>query len=511
MRLQGRLDVAFAPSSGARPSNRSLALALLTALALRLFWIAIATRTPTGAFNDAAEYLRMASGFSEGALPSIGTRASALYAPGYPMLLAPFVFVARQTGVATPAEVASVVNMVAGTFTVGATAFLAARWVSPRARNPAAWLMAVAPAHIYFTPTAHGETVFAAVFLGLTWWLTVVVDRSQATDVPVRTRWLLLFGLLVAFAVLVRGPGLLLLAVPPMIVRARGGPVRSVVRVGAVVLAATVVGLVPWTLVNGVRVGVWTPVSTQNATALCVGHHDLADGGFPLTDMPRTIAEDCYRHSPWDDPELGLAPAWWRYSGVDEPRWYRASSQRGIAWAVTHPVDEVWLAGQKLVKAWSSEWDALPAGRNYQQEEWTGRATGPLNGTANAWLYLVEALAVIGLVVSPACRRATPIWGSALLVCLMLVAGIAQPHFRHAAVPFLVVLGSGAVVAVGGRRALADQRVDDGEEEVAGPEPGDQLEGATVPSQADRPVASPRAATEAGDQLGRDRRSASAP
>jgi hypothetical protein len=509
-RLRGRLDGAFAPARRSGPSNRSLALALLTALALRLFWVAIATRTPTGSFNDAAEYLRMATGFSEGALPSVGSRASALYAPGYPMLLAPFVFVARHTGVASPAQVASLVNVVAGTCTVGATALLAGRWISPRARNPAAWLLAVAPAHVYFTPTAHGETVFAAVFLGLTWWLTVLVDRSRATGAPVRARWLVLFGLLVAFAVLVRGPGVLLLAVPLMIVRARGGSVRAVVRAGGIVLAATVVGLVPWTLVNGLRVGAWTPVSTQNATALCVGHHDLADGGFPLTDMPQAIAEDCYRHSPWDDPELGLAPPGWRYSGVDEARWYRASSRRGIAWAVTHPVDEVWLAGQKMVKAWSSEWDALPAGRNYEQEEWTGRATGPLNGVANVWLYLVEALAVLGLVVSPACRRATPIWGSVVLVCLVLVAGIAQPHFRHVAVPFLVVLAGGAIAA-SRRGPLADQRVDGGEQEVARPEPGDQLEGAAVPAEADRPVAAPRAAAEAGDQLGRDRRGASAP
>jgi hypothetical protein len=427
------------------------------------------------------------------------------------MLLAPFVFVARHTGAATPAQVASMVNVVAGTFTVGATAFLAGRWISPRARNPAAWLLAIAPAHVYFTPTAHGETVFAAVFLGSTWWLTVLVDRSLVSGTQVRTRWLLVFGLLVAFAVLVRGPGLLLLAVPPMIVRARGGSVRSGVRTGGVVVAATVVGLVPWTLVNGLRVGVWTPVSTQNATALCVGHHDLADGGFPLTGMPQEIAEDCYRHSPWDDPELDLAPPGWRYSGVDEARWYRASSRHGIGWAVTHPVDEVWLAGQKMVEAWSSEWDALPAGRNYQQDDWTGRATGPLNGVANVWLYLVEALAVLGLVVSPPCRRATPIWGSALLACLVVVAGIGQPHFRHVAIPFLVILASGAVVVAGRRGPLADQRVDGGEQEVAGPEPGDQLEGAAVPAEADRPVAAPRAAAEAGDQLGRDRRGAPAP
>jgi len=502
-RLSTRLGEAFAPGRGTRPSNRSLSLALLTAFALRLFWIVIATRTPTGMFNDAYEYLRMATGFSEGNLPSIGSRASAFYAPGYPMLLAPFVFVARHTGWATPAQVASVVNLVAGTCTVGATAFLADRWISPRARNPAAWLMAVAPGHIFFTPTAHGETVFAALVLGLTGWATVLADRSRPDGTAVRSPPLVVFGLLVALAVLVRGPGLLLLAVPPMALRARGASARAALRAGGVVLASTVVGLVPWTVVNGVRVGTWTPTSTQNATVLCAGHHDLADGGYPFDGLPPSLAEDCYRYSPFDDPELGLGPASWTYRGVDEARWYRESSRRGITYVLTHPVDELWLAKQKLVKSWSSEWDALPAGRNYQEWDWAGRATGPLDAAANGWLFLVEALAVAGLVVSPACRRAVPIWGSVLLVCLTLVLALAQPHFRHVAVPFLVVLGAGAIAAVR-RGALPDQGVEDGEREVAGADPGNELERATVPAQPQRPVRAPGAAAEAGHQGGGD-------
>jgi hypothetical protein len=421
-------------------------------------WIVLATRTPTGAFNDAYEYLRMATGFSEGALPSIGSRASAYYAPGYPMLLAPFVFVARHTGLATAAQVASVVNLIAGTVTVVATAMLADRWISPRARNPAAWLMAVAPAHIYFTSTAHGETVFAAVFVASTWWFTVLADRSRDEGAPVPSRSLVVFGLLVTFAVLVRGPGLLLLAVPLMVMGTRRLPRRAILRAGGIVVAATVVGLVPVTVVNGLRVGVWTPTSTQNANVWCVGHHEQADGDYPATDMPRSIAEDCYRYSPFDDETLGLAPPWWRYSGVDEARWYRESTSLGIGYAVSHPVDELWLTKQKLVKAWLTEWDALPAGRNYLDRRWTGRATAPLNGAALGWLVAVEALAVLGLVVSPACRRATPIWGTVLLVSLTVATALSQPHYRHVAVPFLVILAGGAVSEL--RRQPAERAAD---------------------------------------------------
>jgi hypothetical protein len=435
---------------------------LLVAFGLRLFWIIIATRTPSGGFNDAFEYLRIGTGFSYRVLPTLNGRGSAFYAPGYPMVLAPFLLVARKTGWASPAEVASMVNLIAGTITVGATAFLADRWVSPRARNPAAWLMAVAPAHIYFTPTAHGETVFAAVLLSMVSWFTIVVERADAKGERVRVRWLVVFGLLAAFAVLIRAPGLALLATPPLVLRARGATLRSIVRAGGIVLVAAVVGLIPWTVVNGVNAGVWTPTSTQNATAICVGNHDLADGRFPQNDMPPRMAWDCYRYSPFDDPDLKLAPSWWTYSGVDEQQWYRASTLRGLKWAVKHPGQEAWLVKQKLVEAWSSEWDALPAGRNFEQQDWTGRATTPLNWIANGWLYLVEALAVAGLILSPSARKATPIWGSAVLITLTLVGGVSQPHFRHAAIPLLVILGSGAIAALGDRRA--------GGSDTAGPE-----------------------------------------
>jgi hypothetical protein len=418
------------------------------ALALRVFWIVIATRTPTGVFNDAFEYLQIGTGLSYRVLPTLNGRGSAFYAPGYPIVLSPFLLLARKTGWASPAQVASIMNMLAGTVTVGATAFLADRWISPRARNPAAWLMAVAPAHIYFTPTAHGETVFAALLLCLVSWFTVLADRAKASGAPIRARSLVLFGVLVALAVLIRAPGLALLAAPPLVLRARGAPLRSIVRVSGIVLVATAVALVPWTVVNGTNAGVWTPTSTQNATAVCVGNHDLADGRFPLTDMPSTMAYDCYRYSPFADPDLKLTPDWWTPTPVDEQRWYRQSTMHGLKWAAKHPVQEAWLTKQKLVEAWSSEWDALPAGRNFQEQNWTGRATDPLNNIANGWLYLVEALTLAGLLISRAARRATPIWGIAVLVTLTLVGGVSEPHFRHAAIPMLVILASATIVAL---------------------------------------------------------------
>ena len=457
-------------SSSAPSGNRSFVAALAVALAVRTVWIVIATRTPSGAFNDAAQYLRMAVDFSRGRLPTlVNGRPSAMYAPGYPMLLVPVILVDRLFGLSV-AMSAAIVNVVAGTVTVAGTAFLARRWVSPRARNPAAWLMALAPGHIFFTPTAHAETVFAALILIGVLWVTRVVDRYVANDRPVTRNGapdardrrdlpaagLTVFGLYVAFCSTVRGPGLVLIAAPAMTLVATGCARRMVLRSTGFVLVGVIAGLLPWTIINGLHAHVWSPLSTQNATVVCVGHHPLADGGFPLTDMPRQMAVDCYRYSVFDDETLQLAPEWWSYARPDEARWYRESSLRGVRWAMTDPISEIWLTKQKMVKAWTSEWDALPAGRNYTNFRWTGRATGLLNGSANGWLGLVEILAVLGLVLSRSCRRAVPVWGSALLLTMALIVGLALPHYRHGAIPFLVILASGAIVAL---RSAAENRV----------------------------------------------------
>ena len=430
-----------------RMGTWSFVAALIVGFAVRLAWVVIATRTPTGAFNDAAQYLRMAGDLSHGKLATLANgRPTAFYAPGYPMLLVPVLLVGRVVGVGA-AMSASIVNVVAGTVTVGGTGLLAQRWISTRARNPATWMMAIAPGHIFFTPTAHAETMFAALFVVGVVVITTLVDHQRSISTERRVGGLasklVLFGLFVALCTEVRGPGMMLAAVPAMVLRAGGSPWRMVGRWTAPVLLGVIAGLLPWAITNGLHAGVWTPLSTQNATVLCVGHHPLADGGFPLTNMPLTMAVDCYRYSVFDDETLHLAPAGGVYGRPDEARWYRESSLRGLRWAVTNPVREVWLTKQKMVKAWTSEWDALPAGRNFTDFRWTGRATGPLNVAANTWLGLVEILAMLGLVFCKPCRDAAPIWGSAVLLTVTLVAGLSQPHFRHAAIPLLVVLASG--------------------------------------------------------------------
>ena len=421
---------------------------------VRLVWSALATTAPIGV-ADAEEYVRIAVDFSAGKMPTFVTGDhSAYWAAGYPLLLSPFMWFARHSGLVSPLYMASLVNVVAGSITVGATAFLAARWISPAARNPAAWLIALAPAQIYYTSTAHSETVLTMLILVALAAITVVLRRfPPGRD---RARWLVGVGVLVGMTVLVKSSGLVLFFVPLLALRADSGRWRGALKATGWLVLGSLVLIVPWTIRNGVQVGVWTPLGTQNATVVCMGNHDTATGGWhPVQES----LEDCYQYSPWDDRRLigsGVGsepPPWWTFHEPDEPRWYRQASAHGLHWAVTHPVREVQLAWLKTAEAWGDEWDALPSATNFRDTEFAGGKGGPFDVAADLWLWAVQLLAIGGLVFVRACRRALPIWGTALLLTMMIWGGLAQPHYRHPAVPLLVVLAGGSIAALQAGRA----------------------------------------------------------
>lgn len=388
----------------------------------------------------------MADGFSRGELPTfINGDPTAFYAPGYSLLLVPAVWLSRATGWISPAFAASLLNVVGATITVGATGLIAQRWIGPSTRNVAAWIMALAPAHIYLTSTAHAESVFSAFFLVALILITRIIDDAEDSTLPWRP--LVAVGLLIGFSMIIRSPGGVLLLSGALVLRSARGRWRGALRISAALVAGSLVILLPWTIVTGLHVGAWTPFSTQNATVVCVGNHEQATGGFPAV-LPRDLALDCYKYSPFDDERLGLAPVWWTYRHPDEPRWYQASIRHGVTYAVTHPVDEVWLAHQKFVRLWGTDWDALGLARNYEDLTWTGAWTGPLDAAANLWLWAVEALGVFALLTLRRARQAMPVWAIGGLLSLLPIVGLAQPHFRHPAVPFLVMLASATAVAV---------------------------------------------------------------
>lgn len=428
-----------------RPTARqAFVAAIVVGAVLRLAWVIWATRNPTG-LRDPAEYLRIAEGFTRGETPRFGGGGdpSAFWPPGYPALLAPFVWIARQTGWASTAFVASLVNLAAGTATIALTGTLAGRWIGARARIIAAWLVALCPGLIYWTSTPHTETAFTPFFLG------VIVLASAAAATPSRRRWLLV-GALVAAAFLIRSPGVIGLVAPALALRATNGSWRGALRATALVGAAAGMLLMPWAIRNGVQVGVWTPASTNNAGAVCFGHHDEAPPLWEPEKLSEEFQRDCYQGSPYDDvrfEELIRAGGDTDTSDLspnpDEAAWYADAMGKGIRWAATHPVEEVRLSADKLWETWSSEGRVVDGARNYEYTGWAGRWHGPLGTLADLWGWIVGALALVALAVVPACRRALPVWVPIVLYTVMILGGVVDPHYRYPVVPLVAVLAAG--------------------------------------------------------------------
>lgn len=430
---------------------------------LRLAWVVVATRTPTG-LRDPAEYLRIAVAFSQGETLRFGGGGdpSAFWPPGYPALLTPFVWLARETGWASTAFTASLVNVVAGTATIALAAWLASRWLGPSTRNGTAWLVALCPALVYWTATPHTETAFTPFFLG------TLVAASWAAAGPSTRRWALV-GALVAVAFLVRSPGVIGLAAPALALRTDRGTWRGALRPTLVTVAVALACLVPWTVRNGLQVGFWSPASTNNAGAVCFGHHDDALALWEPQKLTEEIQEDCYGISPYaerrfaelygmSETEAEIMPV-----DVDEAAWYRDATGRGIRWAATHPAEEVPLELRKLWETWSSEGRVVDGARNFEDFGWAGRWHGPLEALADWWGWLVGAAALAGLALVRACRRALVLWVPIALYTLAILGGVVDPHYRYPVVPLVAALAAGALSAWWYRGAPTDDGDEAGE------------------------------------------------
>ena len=405
-------------------------MAVLVALGLRLAWAVWATTSISNELTDRAQYLAYAARFSGLGTPQIYGESTAFLPPGYPLFLAPLAFVARNTGAIGINFLASLANVVLGTATVVFTALLAQRWIGPAARNPAAWLMAIAAGHVYYTSVVLSETLFAALTTGLLLAATVLAWQGYGRS----ARWLVAFGVLVGFAMLVRTPGAILLVAPAMVLRATAGSWRGGLKATGWVLLGSLVLIVPWTIRNAVQIGVAVPISTNNAAFLCGGHSDYASGGFDQT--PEAL-ELCYGGGPYDP------------RGADEPRWYRETTADAISWAVRHPIDEVRLTLWKTYLTMGDDSDALSDAEDFGAQPLASeRWRAVLRTLANSWHWAILVFAAAGLWWVPACRRALPIWVTAAANLVAVWGGLALPRYHHAIMPLLVVFAAAAIAAL---------------------------------------------------------------
>ena len=435
------------------------AAAVLAGFLLRLAWVTWITEAPPSPLGDTAQNLSMAEQFSRLQSYRLNGVLTAYHAPGYSLLLAPLLALARLLGGPSPAMVAALVNVAAGTATIVLGAELARRWVGPGARTPAAWLLAVAAGPIYLTAVAYNETVHTAVTLAALLIVTVLLQgpRPASPSTPV----LVGLGLLLGTSVLVRATGAVLVVVVVLALRLVVGSWRTAVRPAVVVLVAAAVLVVPWVVRNRVQVGVWA-VSTNAAAFLCHGHGDAAQADEE--DLSDADIAACFEGTPYGpDP--------------DEARWYRRTVDEAIRWAVDHPGEELSLTWDKTVTLYADDSqalaDAVYAGDAPPRlEPATYRR---LDALSDLWHRLVLGLALVGLALSAGARRAWPLWLTVAGLTASVWAGSVLDRYHHTIMALLVVAASATMVAVGrwasaGIRDLGDE-IEDPEDEAPPPPP----------------------------------------
>jgi 4-amino-4-deoxy-L-arabinose transferase-like glycosyltransferase len=437
---------------GARPWLLPAMLAVL-AFAVRVGWIAYADFRPTLG-DDAGRYDLLGRSLADGGgYINVNGTTTMFWPPGWPFILTAIykLWPERWFG-GHEVTAALVVNAVLGAVTVLLVFAIARRaGFSHTAAATGAAILALFPSLIFLGGTTLSETSFIfTVFLAL--WFAV---EAEAPGRSVRTRALMIAGagVLIGYAALIRGQGLLL----PVIFAPfwwythrdlRAAAARVAVTAG---LAALVIS--PWLVRNYVESGGFVPISSNSGPDFYIGHSEGADG------RARKVDELVFRHAELKPPKNELQVT-------------RDGFREGVEWALDHPRRELELSWLKVYYLYRDDQSALRWSESHGENAFlSGRTRDALLALSNGYYWIVLALAA-GFVLAPvvawgvietpaALRRPPPGSAEARLapaVRVLLVSFVAgftlvhivffgEPRFHAPMAPVFSLWAGGALAA----------------------------------------------------------------
>ena len=315
-----------------------MAVLVLLGLSLRLVWVLYVDTLPLG--GDPGWYYNVATNIVRGngfvadhrmfeADPIIG-QPTAAWPPAYSYVLAGMW---KVVGISVTS--AKVLNAALSAMTIPFV-YLLARAIFDK---PAAWLaafvFAIFPNTIAWTPVLFPEQLFILVFVAALW---LLLDPPG----PMKSWWCAAaaFGLLTGIAMLTRGEGAVLVPVGVLFWWTRDGWRSSIgtTALAAVGLAAV---LLPWTVRNYVVMDALIPVATNSGIALRIGHSPQSTGTTEVVNPP--------------EPVDGV-PVWEQaYYPETEVRSYRAYTRRSISYALHNPRRELELSRYKVYHLYRSD------------------------------------------------------------------------------------------------------------------------------------------------------------
>ncbi|HSK48872.1 MAG TPA: glycosyltransferase family 39 protein [Solirubrobacterales bacterium] len=281
---------ALAVRNGGRIGLATLAAILLLGLGLRLgeSWDGRAPVYDAQAYAAIAANLERGEGFTAGAG---ATQPSSNYSPGLPLLVAGL----YEASGGTHERFARVVLALIGTLAVLFAYLIGRRLSGVAAGLIGAAAVAIYPALLEYQGMLMSEPLAATLLSGAVLAMFWAADPERSHP---RVRWVLP-GLLLGALALVRPEYLGVIVLLAVVVALRGvrGDWRLSIVQAAVMLAAALVVVAPWTIRNAVALDRFVPVSTGGGQVLFAGTY-LPSGGDP----EKVGAEVVGRHPEIFDP-----------------------------------------------------------------------------------------------------------------------------------------------------------------------------------------------------------------
>jgi hypothetical protein len=411
---------------------------------VRVLWALKAQ--PPGELRDPTFYLVLADHVAAGDGYRYGYEATqgitAYYPPGYPLALGSLTWLVRGVlpGNASAFDVAIWFNVALSVATIGLVFALGRRLAGVRAGLAAAAIWALWPNLIFHSGIVLTETLF--LFL-LVLTLIVLLGNPQSAAAPGRAR-LVTVGVLLGLTLLVRPVSIVV--APVLLMLWWGTGARAALWRLALVGAATVAVLVPWSVRSTLAMDEPVLMSLNFGDNLCLGHNPGASGGFG------DLGAYCYDGGDLRRPEY-------------ETRRQSENISRALTYIRENPGTTLRRTPSKLRITLQSDHDGLEVAEDFGAGPiMSSGARGTLEVVANAFYVLVAGAAVAGGVVL--LRRPDPARRGLFLV----VAGVAQlaaplatfgdARFKMPLYPTLAVCAGVGVAILWDRRAGAPDPAD---------------------------------------------------
>jgi len=406
---------------------------LLAALAIRV--VQVQTTSYAAPF-DAGSYLSLASqvahhgDFRDRRAPGSaagGTRGpSAYFPPAFPYLLAAIDLISGHTTPKGPAlRPARISQAVLGTVIVGLIGLVAyeAFGGSSTIALTAMALAAFYPVLIELSAILVAENLLTALMLAAIW--TALRARRAVEH---RYAWVGAAGVFTGLAALAHENGILL--VIPLAVA-----VWKTKRLApAVLVAATVLTILPWTIRNALQLHAFVPISDETGITL-VGTYNPASAADPQVAYKWRF----FGNIPGEHARLG------RTGRFTEPQLSDKLQSQALRYIGHHPLAPIEAAFHNTLRMFELEgtfaWHASASAQGLSTEN---------AGVGVASLWVVVALAIAGAFTRAARRAPRWMWAIPLLLALSIVlVNVETPRFREPIEPFLIMLAACALCAAG--------------------------------------------------------------